>query len=520
MQLLFVALWTFATGTEILSLSACSLPSTRHAEVVEDEAGSTWPWQTFKTSELQPPDMRISRGSGTLAPGYVLFAPYQSANSDGARQSANWVMTDDNDLVLGWDGTAGRDFRVQSYNGTPHITYWTGRDSQGRSAGHGYGHFVLLDDQYHERHFDPTREILTQFGPAKHDILDLHEHQVTDRGSLLTIVYENIPMNLSAVGGPEDGWIVNSRVVEFDIDTGAVLFEWNPVDHVSLRTSKQKIIGADPMFEGNGTQEAPWDWIHINSIDVRDDMLLIGARHTWTVYLVDRSGEVRWRLEGETGGDFSSMPEEATFRWQHYVRFHHFDEDYLTLSMFDNHNAGRGQNEIATRGLVLTLNVRTRERPLLVRRTEAVCQPLYANSQGSLQFGLENGNFFQAYGAIPVMREYDAAAFGKFSWEARFGFNSSVQSYRAFKQIWKATPRDWDPVLIVEEGFGYVSWNGATDIDSYHLLSGGDPTTLARRGCFHRRGFETKFPVEQPCVQVEAMREGVAVRKSNLVCRD
>src|SRR5215208_1163811 len=44
----------------------------------------------------------------------------------------------------------------------------------------------------------------------------------------------------------------------------------------------------------------PYDYFHINSIDVYDeDHLLISSRTTWTVYKVDhKTGEIVWRQIG------------------------------------------------------------------------------------------------------------------------------------------------------------------------------------------------------------------------------
>lgn len=513
-----VALSNFnlAAKTDDFRTEICRIPSVRHAETLSGDCAEVWPWQTFKTSRLQPPALDIIRKPGALALGSLFFAPYGSVPHSGVRQSANWIMTDDNDLVLGLETPDCKDFRVQTYNGTPHITYWTGRDSEGSSAGHGYGRLVLLDGGYVETTFNPSYPITTQFGPRERDIMDLHEHQLTSRGSLLTLVYENVPVDLSGLGGPVDGWVVNSRVVEFDILSGKVLFDWDPMEHVPLNASKQAFRGADPRFEGNGTRQAPWDWIHINSIQDLDDMLLINARHTWTVYSVDRGGHIHWSLTGDTGGDFAPLPPESSFRWQHEARGRRADDGTLTLSMFDNHNVGIADGDTPTRGLVFGLSLPPSGPPTLLHRTEAVCAPLYAHSQGSFQTNLDNGNFFQGYGAVPIMREYSGAAFGDFSWEARFGHNSSVQSYRAFKQHWSGTPRDWDPVLTLEDGFGYVSWNGATDVDSYSVFAGEASTDLHRKGCFPRQGFETQFPIDAPYVQVEAVRHGIGIRLSNV----
>ena len=71
---------------------------------------------------------------------------------------------------------------------------------------------------------------------------------------------------------------------------------------------------------GNGTKENPWDWIHINSIQLLNidgaDYYLVDARHTYSVFLVDPNdgGRLVWKLDGETGGDFGPVPEDGSLQ--------------------------------------------------------------------------------------------------------------------------------------------------------------------------------------------------------------
>jgi hypothetical protein len=53
----------------------------------------------------------------------------------------------------------------------------------------------------------------------------------------------------------------------------------------------------------------------------------------------------------------------------------------------------------------------------------------------------------------------------------------------------------------------YASWNGATEVASWRVLSGGDLDKLEPAGSAPRRGFETAVTVytHQPYVAVEAI---------------
>lgn len=511
--------WALLVLVGAITARAISIPkndrcllSSENVDVIESELDDVWPWQSFKTSSLRPPNMSITRNSAELGPGLIFFAPYPSDHVP----SAGWVMTDNNDLVLGIDGPSPKDFRVQHHDDGHHITYWTGKDSEGSGIGHGYGRLTLLDDEYVEQTFNPVYPTLTQFGRADRNVIDIHEHQITKRGSVLTTIYNYERANLSTVGGRADAWIINSRVVEFGLWTGEVLFEWNPLDHVPLNASRQPIGRPGPDAD---MDDDPWDWIHINSVDVVGDDYLINARHTWTVYLVEGSGTIRWNLEGHTGGDFALITEDFCFRWQHDVRCQSFDEGSITLSMFDNHGAGIEHPSVPSRGLVFSLDLAAKASPKLLHKAEVSCEPIHASSQGSFQADVDMQRFFVGYGAVPLMREFSTMSLGQPSWEARFGQDDSVQSYRAYKQPWNATPRDWNPTLVIEGDAGYVSWNGATGLEQYNIYAGPHPIDLVERGCFLHRGFETQFVVDNACVQVGAVRNGAEIRRSEIVCR-
>lgn len=157
--------------------------------------------------------------------------------------------------------------------------------------------------------------------------------------------------------------------------------------------------------------------------------------------------------------------------------------------------------------------------PQLLRKIETPEEEIYADSQGDYIPDLDNGNQLVGYGQIAITREYGPATDGSdLRWQAQYGGLNTVQSYRAFKDTWEATPADWDPSLVVEDGQAYVSWNGATEVTEwnvYSTLSSGTALKQVAAG----KGFETVFKVPSGAqtVQVGAVQHGKEVRKSNLV---
>ncbi len=55
------------------------------------------------------------------------------------------------------------------------------------------------------------------------------------------------------------------------------------------------------LLAGRRQRAEPFDYFHINSIDVEQDGdLLVDSRNTWAAYDVDpKTGQVRWQLGGK-----------------------------------------------------------------------------------------------------------------------------------------------------------------------------------------------------------------------------
>ena len=487
------------------------ISSWAHAEVKTDLAGVTWPWLSYKSSPFTPPNSTISGNGGQLSEGYSFITPSGSGNT--TKQSAGFILTTTGDLVFALNVTGLNDFRKQYFDGKPYLTYWSGYNSVTPNVGHGYGQVTFLSDRYESFVVDPSLPInkLTNSTRVTGSV-DFHEQQLTSRNTILITTYNNTQYDLTAVNASSKGWIADAVVFELNVTTGEVLFEWRASDHVPLTASKQPIVSSS----GNATKAAPWDWFHVNSIELVGENYLINSRHHWAVYLVSgKTGSVIWSLQGEDGGSFGKLPQDGTFRWQHFARAHNVTESGLDLSLFDNHNQALDNGTGTTKTLVYHLELPASKNyvPVLKRRIETKSDPLYAASQGSYIADLPNGNQFVGYGQLAVSREYGPATDGSdLRWQAQFGGLNEVQSYRGFKETWHATPKDWDPSLVVENDTAYVSWNGATDVTSWDVYTGQDTSNanLSLAGVAEKKGFETAFGVPRgvKVVQVALSQTG------------
>ncbi|GIF62749.1 hypothetical protein Ais01nite_07840 [Asanoa ishikariensis] len=404
--------------------------------------------------------------TGPTAPGLVFLTPAAGVGGrgpllvDGTGQPV-WFHQ-----VTG-PGVIAIDARVQRLGGEPVITWWEGTIDP--RYGIGAGEFVIVDRSYRE-----VRRLRAP-GPVP---ADQHDLILTPEGTAIFFVYEPAAADLSAYGGPADGVLVDGVLYELDIATGKIVFQWRAREHVSPDESY-----ASP------TGRIPYDYLHANSVEVdHDGALLVSARHTWTIYKIDRrSGAVRWRLGGKRS-DFTIGP-DAGFAWQHDAR----RRSDGTLGLFDN-EAGITNRSNASRGLILDVDETART----ARLVRALAHPdaLLAPSQGSVQ-ELPGRGSLVGWGQQPRFTEYAADG----TLVASGALPADNGSYRAYKFDWSGTPTD-QPTATALRGAVHVSWNGATAVTRWRVRSGLQPDRLTTVTTADRTGFETAVPLPAPAVFV------------------
>jgi hypothetical protein len=201
-------------------------------------------------------------------------------------------------------GEEASDFRVQTYDRQPVLTFWQGTGLGGLSNGTDY----IYNDHYQE---------IAAVNAGNGLSADGHEFLITPWNTALILSYTTATANLTSIGGPANQTVINGVVQEIDIATGKVLFQWNSEDHVPFSQSEQPLPAS---------ASTPWDWFHINAVKLdTDGNLLIDGRDTWTTYKVNHfNGSTIWQL----GGKDSSFKLQAApgqvldsageiFAWQH-----------------------------------------------------------------------------------------------------------------------------------------------------------------------------------------------------------
>jgi hypothetical protein len=414
--------------------------------------------------DLAPPSVNVT-GPAVGSPGYIFVTP-KTFEGQAPGQLGEMIVDTRGDLVW-FRETLGTpmNLRVQRYRGEPVLTWWEGRAFHG----HGQGTCHVLDTSY--------REISTIRGHAPL-YPDLHEFRISPQDTALVTSYRDRAVDLSTLGGKTEAPGYESLILEIDIATGEILWVWHSLDHVSIEETALTLEIAP--------HDRPFDYFHINSIDVLPDGdLLVSARNTNAVYRVARaSGDIVWRLGGKKS-DFA-MSDNAHFFWQHHASW----AGKGLVTVFDNADAP--QMEAQSRALVLSLDER------LMRATvhQSLQHParLLCSNQGSVQ-SCSGGRTFVGWGDEPYFTLFDDA--GSILLDGRFP--EDKQSYRAFLQHWGARPQD-PPVLAVGSNppagvTVYASWNGATEVHSWRVLAGAQRRLLRTVGEVPRSGFETAIAV-------------------------
>ncbi len=401
--------------------------------------------------DLQIPSLTVTHSEQGVATDPIFIAPYNSPVGQ-----AGAVIVDNAGQPI-WEnpleGKVTTNFQVQSYRGSPVLTWWEGLIEYG----HGVGEYVIADSSYRT-----VRRVQAAAGLRG----DLHEFVITPRDTALLTSYVIRKADLRAVGGPRDGTIQDAIFQEIDLASGRLLLEWHSIDHV-------------PLEESYAPVEANWDFFHINSVDLDGDgNLLISSRSMQTLYKLDRTGQILWRLGGKRN-DFEIGP-GANFAWQHHAR----RQPDGTLTVFDN--GATPAVEKRSRGLILDVDEQAMSATLLHQYTHP---KILAASQGSVQL-LPNGNVFVGWGEIPRVSEFHHS--GQMVFDAELG--EKYESYRAFRLPWTGLPAEAPAIAATRAGGEttvYASWNGATEVHSWQLLADGATGDLEPVASARSVGFES-----------------------------
>jgi hypothetical protein len=417
------------------------------------------PQRFVSRPDLVPTITRLTV-DGPTAPGVFLIGPGRSAPVQGG------PMIVDGHGELVWFKPLplhhwATNLQVRRFRGAPVLTWWEGVFV----GGYGAGEAVIADMGYRELH---------RVRAARGRHVDLHEFQLTDSGTaLFTCTPQTRTVDLASLGGPSSAHALESIFQEVEVPSGRLIREWRSLEHIHLDESYR-------------TEFAPFDYLHVNSIDVLPDGdLLVSARNTWCCYkLSRRSGEVIWRLGGKRS-DFVMGP-AAQFAWQHDARW----VEPGRMTVFDDGFDGRTRSHPLSRGL--TLGVDLSARRVSVARAYTSPAKLLSSGMGNAQL-LPDGHMLVGFGDDPYATEFAADG----TVVANLQMPHGQHSYRSFRLPWSGRPAEPPAVAVRRSGSNgravlYVSWNGATEVAAWHVLGAARPdATLRPVARAARTGFET-----------------------------
>ena len=439
---------------------------------------------------LAPPPISILQSKPGLARGLVFVAP-KTTPAAGLQQGPEII--DDQGRPV-WFQPVGpnqqaANFRVQVYRGRDVLTWWQGENSP-TGPGEGQGVDYVYDDSYH---------LIATVAAGNGYKADLHEFRITPRGTAFITIYNHIPYDLSSVGGPVDGLVVDGVAQEIDVATGAVVFEWHSIDHVPLSESQAPLPPS---------ASVAYDYFHINAVNWDEDgNVLIDARNTWTTYKVDhKSGEISWRLGGKSST--FALGAGVPFAWQHDPE----PVDGHTVRIFDN----EASPSVLPYSRVIWVRHDRRDATATLLREIIHPDKIQAGSQGNSQ-ALDDDHTFVGWGATGRFSEFDRRGDLLFDANVPTGWDT----YRAYRFSWHGTPDGRPTATAQRDADGGVTvhaiWNGATDVQRWIVVGGSEPGALWPVGSADWSGLDTTITLKTDATELAVVaqdREGRLVARS------
>ena len=265
----------------ILFASCFSLASSEDKEL--------WPLQRFKSSSIEAPFMNVTK-MGLTEPGFLFLTPDDTIREEEYPA----IFSDDGQLI--WRGPSGNysALQPQILDNEPVIAYWSGDVSRG----FGFGAITIINSSYDEIHrvtLDCEAEnFVTVYDPMRFaSCIDIHESEITENGTILVTAVNVTQADLSAIGGPKDGWIQDALVYEIDIKTNEILFRWGAYEHIDQAPLRD--VHA-PLEGSGGNKTNPYGYPHLNSVAKYGDSYLVSSRYMCSLFFIASNGSVTWHL--------------------------------------------------------------------------------------------------------------------------------------------------------------------------------------------------------------------------------
>lgn len=236
----------------------------------------------------------------------------------------------------------------------------------------------------------------------------------------------------------------------------------------------------------------------MNSVDKNSDGdYVISSRYTNTIYKVSgKDGSILWRL----GGANSSfvMDGGLNFSRQHDARFIEQTATTETITLLDNGSDNINVTADSSSALLILLDKSVTPMVAKVIRRWIRPDQQLSKLRGNFQL-LPNRNAFVGWSANSYISEHTFD--NELVMEARFKSNRFV-TYRSYKFNFTGAPIEPPTLKAYVYGISpatsttvcYVSWNGATEVDTWEFHRGGSDNSATEPsliGKAKKAGFET-----------------------------
>lgn len=240
----------------------------------------------------------------------------------------------------------------------------------------------------------------------------------------------------------------------------------------------------------------------MNSVDKNaEGDYLISARFTDCIYKISgKDGSVIWLLGN--GDESSFVLDGFNFSKQHDARFIEQNTTTTIISFLDNaaddFSTEDDVSTTSTYSSALLIALETSVTPMVARVIRRWIRPdqQLSRRRGNFQLLMPNRNAFTGWSDNSYITEhtYD----GQLVMEAQFT-SHRFATYRAYKFNFTGSPIESPTLKVYAFGTSpststtvcYVSWNGATEVDSWEFYRNNSATISIGRT--PKKGFETMF---------------------------
>ncbi len=254
-------------------------------------------WSFVSEPNLHPMKITVNTFNPGTSSGLIFLAPYGFSSDAMYGQPGALILDNEGNPIwfrpLSSPNLMNTDFRMQTFNGKPVLTFWQGTlatppaytNAPGGSSEPGSCYYIL-DNTYAVIKTVSAQEGLLQTF-MNFFLLRIIPHYFFPPNA--------VPMDLTPYGGPKDGYVQDFAIQEIDLHTNKLVFFWDALQHIPLTDSYEPASNAT-------SSNNIWDAYHLNSIGLTDsvDDILVSGRNTWTIYRINKpTGNIIWQLGGK-----------------------------------------------------------------------------------------------------------------------------------------------------------------------------------------------------------------------------